>query len=90
MREWLGTHGQLPGVWRINEARRARERRRPGLALRVDGACHEERQLGEELTMLLGQVVANHTRSGLGQPGAPARSFLPGELPFVEGRRRRA
>ena len=88
MREWLGTHDQLPGVWRGEKVRRAYKNRRPGLALRIDSARHQERQLGEELTMLLGHVVANHTRPGFGKPRARARSFLQGEFPFVEGRRR--
>src|SRR5262249_3991727 len=50
---------QRPRVWRGDEAWMPHENRGPGPALRIEAADHEERQLAEQLAMLIGHEVAN-------------------------------
>jgi hypothetical protein len=88
VRQRLGADYQPLRIGRRDEARRARQNRGPRLALGVQGARKQERQLHEELAMLVGHVIANHARPGFGQPRARAGAFLPRELAFMEGGRR--
>lgn len=52
-------------LWRVEEARRANERRSPGASLRVHRRNEEERQVREELAVLVRQIIANEATAAL-------------------------
>ena len=80
----LRAHHELARIRRTGEAGLARQRRRPGLRLRIQAAHDEERQLGEEFAVLVGHVVADHARADFGQPRARSGALLQRQLAFVE------
>src|SRR5262249_23546351 len=81
-----GIDPERPRVWRGDEAWMSHQDRGPRLALRIEAADDEERQLAEQLTMLIGHEVANDFAPDLLQPRAHACAFLQGALAGMKGR----
>src|SRR5262249_25528501 len=81
-----GIDPERPRVWRGDEAWMSHQDRGPRLAVRIEAADDEERQLAEQLTMLIGHEVANDFAPDLLQPRAHACAFLQGALAGMKGR----
>ena len=73
----------------MREARRRRQHTGPRLRSRIQAADDQERQLGEEVPMLVGHVVAQHARAEGLHPLAHAGARLHGALALVPGGRGR-
>src|SRR5262249_45326914 len=77
---------ERPRIRRGDEAWMPDQDRGPRLALRIEAADNEERQLAEQLAMLIGHEIANDFAPDLFQPRAHACAFLQGALAGMKSR----
>jgi hypothetical protein len=81
-------HRQGFRIGRAHEAGRPREQRCPRIAALVDRARHDERQLREELAMLLRHVIAHDAPPDAVHALIDAEGFLNGDFARMPRRRR--